>query len=129
MKSVDEPAACFADVQQPCLLRSSAWSCSLAMSHLTETLADNPSTSPRVYFAGFWCFAAERALTEDAAFEALSKVLGGSQYREAARKVSCRMQARKRSPLQEAGGMVQPLMLIPDQSVYASPDNRLRWQV
>ena len=54
-------------------------------------------------------------VTEEAAFEALSKVLGGSQYKEAAMKVSQRMRARRRTPPQEAGGMVQTLMLVPKQ--------------
>ena len=70
--------------------------------------------------AGVWCFAEKRASDRGGGLEALSKVLTGSQYREAARKVSRRMQARKHSPLQEAGGTVQPLMLTPDQDVHAS---------
>ncbi len=45
------------------------------------------------------------ALTEETAFEAFSTILGNSVYQEAARKVSRRMRARKRTPLQEAGGV------------------------
>ncbi len=53
---------------------------------------------------GFAVVLRREALTEETALEAFSKVLREGSYGEAARKVSRRMQMRKRSPVQEAGG-------------------------
>ena len=53
---------------------------------------------------GFAVVLRREGLTEKAAIEAFSRVLREGSYAEAARKVSRRMQTRKRSPVQEAGG-------------------------